>query len=252
MDAIDAPFHTLLAHPSKWFAPRGAKPTRIIIHCTAATNPASSTAEFFHSSTSSGSTQAVADDDEGFTCVPDDAICAGAPPENQEGLHIEQPGLVTWSRATWLSHMDQIKRVAFWTAQKCKLYDIPVRFLQVADLAGEAMPPGITDHKRVSERWHQSTHNDLCDNYPWDVFMPLVQGFFDGTGGDDDMSLWVDGWNFRKTQTGVDPQLPAGKDLDFNAGWHAQDRLMALEQRLSGGGVPKGTKVTGSFTGTTG
>lgn len=183
---IDAPFHTLLAHTSKWFAPRGMRPTSVVIHATAATNPASSTANFFHASTPSGSTQSVADDNEGFTCVPDDAVCAGAPPLNQEGLHIEQPGLEAWARSTWLSHPDDLHRVAFHVAQWCKAYDIPVVLLHAADLVrlGEKAR-GITYHKAISDAFHQSTHQDPGPGFPWDVFMPLVQGFVDGTGGDD-------------------------------------------------------------------
>ena len=74
---VAAPFRTLLADSSKFIEPRGAVPTSVVIHCTDADNPASSTANFFHSPDDSGSAQAVADDIEGFTMVPDDAICAG-------------------------------------------------------------------------------------------------------------------------------------------------------------------------------
>jgi len=183
-EGVAAPFRTLLAHSSKFLEPRGTVPTSVVIHCTDADNPASSTANFFHSSDDSGSAQAVADDIEGFTMVPDDAICAGAPPLNQEGLHIEQPGLVTtahgipWTRDVWLSHAEQLRRVAFWTAQKCKEHDIPIRLLKTDDLLREGEGArGITSHAAVSEAFHQSTHSDPGPNFPWDVFMELVQGF---------------------------------------------------------------------------
>lgn len=187
-DPIDAPFNVELAFASKWFAPRGAIPTSVVIHCTAATNPAASTAAFFASSADSGSTQAVADDLEGFTCVPDDAVCAGAPPLNQEGLHIEQPGLVTWSRATWLSHDNQLRRVAYHVAQWCNNYQIPIVLLKTADLTTEKAR-GITAHMWVSERWHQSTHTDPGPNFPWDVFMPMVAAY---AAGGDDLSVLTD------------------------------------------------------------
>jgi hypothetical protein len=183
-EEVAGPFQTLLADTDKWDAPRGKSPTSVVIHSTDADNPASSTANFFNSPADSGSAQAVADNDGGFTCVPDDAVCAGAPPLNQEGLHIEQPGLVTdrngvpWTRDVWLSHSAQLTRVAFWTAQKCKTFDIPIRLLEADDLVREGEGArGITSHKAVSEAFHQSSHTDPGPNFPWDVFMELVQGF---------------------------------------------------------------------------
>jgi len=174
-DPIDAPFKVKLAHPSKWSAPRGTTPTSVVIHCTAATNPASSTAAYFASSAPSGSTQAIADDIEGFTMVPDDAVCAGAPPFNQEGLHIEQPGLTSWSRTEWLKHDAQLRRVAHHVREWCDRYGIPMTLLHAADLKrlGEKAK-GITYHAAVSEAFHQSTHTDPQPNYPWDVFMGYV------------------------------------------------------------------------------
>ena len=230
-EPVDSPFHVQLAHHSKWSQPRGTTPTSVVIHCTAATNPASSTAAYFASSAPSGSTQAVADDFEGFTCVPDDAVCAGAPPLNQEGLHIEQPGLESWTRAIWLLHMDQLKRVAYHVAQWCVRYKIPVVLLHTADLIrlGEKAK-GITYHSAVSDAFHQSTHQDPGPGFPWDVFMPWVEQYATGTG-DDDMSEWVDGWDARRQDTTPKPVVPPGKSHEWQAGWHAQDRILGLEKK---------------------
>lgn len=247
-EPLNAAFHVQLAHSSKWSQPRGTTPTSVVIHCTAATNPASSTAAFFASSAPSGSTQAVADDFEGFTCVPDNAVCAGAPPLNQEGLHIEQPGLETWTRDVWLSHMDQLKRVAYHVAEWCKTYDIPVVLLHTADLVrlGEKAK-GITYHQAVSDAFHQSTHQDPGPGFPWDVFMPWVKQYATGTG-DDDMSNWVDGWNARRGDTSSKPTIPDGKPQEWQAGWHAQDRIIALE-KAPAGPLPTHThKVQGTAT----
>jgi hypothetical protein len=175
--AIDAPFITLLAHPSKWFQPRGQTPTSVVIHCNGTGFPATNTAAFFHSSAEGGSAQAVADGEQGFTCVPDDAICAGAPPLNQEGLHIEQPGRTDWSRATWLAHDAQLRRVAHHVRGWCDKYSIPLVLLDAGDLGRQGENArGITYHAAVSEAFHQSTHTDPMPNYPWDVFMGYVQG----------------------------------------------------------------------------
>jgi hypothetical protein len=221
-DPIDAPFKVLLAHESKWSAPRGTTPTSVVIHCTAAENPAASTAAFFHSPADSGSTQAIADDFEGFTMVPDDAVCAGAPPFNQEGLHIEQPGLTTWTREKWLSHDVQLQRVARHVAAWCLKYDIPVVLLHTADLKrlGEKAR-GITYHAAVSEAFRQSTHTDPEPNYPWDVFMAYVKAFHAGKtpGGDDEMAYaeFCEGMDYRRDHP--DDPMPKAKGVDFARGW---------------------------------
>jgi hypothetical protein len=237
---IDAPFHELLACPADWYAPRGMVPTSVVIHCTAATNPAASTAAYFHDCSSShGSTQAVADDDQGFTCVPDDAVCAGAPPLNQEGLHIEQPGLVEWTREIWLAHPDDLKRVAYWTAQKCRQYGIPVLLLHADDLKlGGERTKGITYHAAITEAFHQSTHTDPGPNFPWDVFMQLVQTFYDGGGGDDEMAFkdFEDGYEFRRAHP-KDP-MPTGKSPSFQRGWHVRDLGERGVKEPAAGGAP--------------
>lgn len=181
---IGDPFKVLLAHPSKWFQPRGQTPTSVVIHCNGTGFPAASTAGYFHDDNDSGSAQAVADGVEGFTCVPDDAVCAGAPPLNQEGLHIEQPGRTDWSRDEWLRHDTQLRRVAYHVAGWCRTYRIPIFLAKTADLLrlGEK-GKFITAHGWVSEAFHQSTHTDPLPNFPWDTFMGYVQTYF--SGGDD-------------------------------------------------------------------
>lgn len=175
-EPVDAPFHTLLAYRTKWYSPRGTTPTSVVMHCTGAENPASSTANYFASSTESGSTQAVCDDVEGFTCVPDDAVCAGAPPLNQEGLHIELSGSTARTREQWLAHDAQLRRAARHVADWCRKYDIPPVLLHAADLLalGEKAR-GITYHAAVSRAFHQSTHTDLDPNFPYDVFVSYVR-----------------------------------------------------------------------------
>jgi hypothetical protein len=228
-EPIDAPWHTQLAFPSKWFTPSAKSNRVVVVHCTAAENPASSTAAFFASSTDSGSTQGVVDSQEGFRCVPDNAVCAGAPPMNTTGLHCEQSGVETRTRAQWLSHIDEIDRLAYQTAQWCKTFGIPVKLLHTADLpANPADAHGITYHQAVSDRYHQSTHQDPGPGYPWDVFMLAVHTYFIG-GGSDDMSDFVTGWDARRADTSPKPTIPTGKTHEWQAGWRAQDRLLHLE-----------------------
>jgi hypothetical protein len=184
-EPIDAPWHVQLACSSKWFTPAAKVNRVVVVHCTAAENPASSTANFFTSCTvDSGSTQGIVDNQQGFQSVPDKAVCAGAPPMNTTGLHVEQSGSETRTRAQWLAHIDEIDRLAFKTAEWCKQFGIPVKLMHTTDLpADPADAHGITYHQAISNRYHQSTHQDPGAGYPWDVFMAAVQNYF--TGGDD-------------------------------------------------------------------
>jgi hypothetical protein len=155
----------------------------VVIHSTGVTLklhiPAKNTARFFEScANDSGSTQAIADEDEGYKCVLDREICAGAPPANTHGVHIEQPGTITDPRSLWLSVPDQIERVSFWTAKKCHMYDIPAVLLHEDDLPDDPNGiHGITYHEAISKKYKQSTHTDPGPGFPWDVFMSKVREY---------------------------------------------------------------------------
>lgn len=238
-DPIFAPFKVQWAHQSKWSEPRGKVPTSVVIHCTGATNPAKSTADYFAGDNSSGSTQAVADDVEGWTMVPDDAVCAGAPPLNQEGLHIEQPGLVTWTTSAWLAREFQLRRVAYHVAGWCRTYDIPVRLLDAAALRSQGEGArGITWHGAVSDAFGQSTHTDPGPNFPWPTFLSYVEAYLE----EGDMAFTPEQEDQLKgllrfnNQAGLPPDASDAMKTGFN---NAKQRWQtAMENPPAGGGKP--------------
>ena len=121
-----------------------------------------------------------------YRTLPDALRAYGAgEPANLHGLHVEQAGHSTWSRAEWLAHKGTISaaagQVAAWSAQ----YDIPLRFLYAADLRAldaAGYPEGhggVTTHAEISKAFpHASNHEDPGPGYPLDVFFELAGGTF--------------------------------------------------------------------------
>lgn len=132
------------------------------------------TGGYFQSPEAGGSTQLVVGEDGIFRCVPDDVICAGAPPLNDTGLHIEIVGRAAWSREQWLERDTTLLHAAVCVAAWCRAYDIPSNM--ILEPGGLLVPgaAGITTHRAVSLAWHQSDHLDPGANFPYDRLMVLL------------------------------------------------------------------------------
>jgi hypothetical protein len=59
---------------------------------------------------------------------------------------------------------------AYIAAQDCKKYGINPRVIPPYKVD----PPGISDHRYVTQRLKDGTHTDVGDNFPWDVFADMV------------------------------------------------------------------------------
>lgn len=145
----------------------------IVLHSTEG-GTASSIARFFQSPNAGGSTHLVVDDQECQRCLPNSAICWGAPGANTNGFHIEQCGYARWEREDWLRHEKTLRRAAFKTAFHCNAFGIPAVFLKAADL--KAGKRGITTHVECS-RAFGGTHWDPGDGWPRDLFMRYVRQY---------------------------------------------------------------------------
>lgn len=174
MDPIKSPCHKdyyPAAHVS------GQRPESaikwVVLHSTEG-GTADIIARYFHGSSSGGSTHLVVDDVKCQRCLPNTAICWGAPGANYAGFHIEQCGFAKWSLSTWKHHINTLRRAAYKTALHCKKFDIPARFVWAADLrAGKA---GITTHAECSKAFG-GTHWDPGPGWPRLLFMGLVKGY---------------------------------------------------------------------------
>lgn len=77
-----------------------------------------------------------------------------------------------WSREEWLKNSRALEVAAFLAVQDCKKYNIPMKVLAPPY---NSPPPGISDHKYVTQYLKVGTHVDLGWNFPWDVFTGFVE-----------------------------------------------------------------------------
>jgi hypothetical protein len=167
---------------------------RIVIHSTVSPcveGGAEAIARFFAHPHAKGSSHTIIDPGEALQVVPDNAIAWHAPP-NLRSLGNEMcdiPGPVPddppgtaarkaakrswrWARP---EQMRMLNRTARLTARQCLAYDVPIRFVGVANLrAGGARSRGITTHANVSKAFGQSTHWDP-GFWPRRAFMAMVR-----------------------------------------------------------------------------
>ncbi|OBJ50627.1 N-acetylmuramoyl-L-alanine amidase, partial [Mycobacterium asiaticum] len=78
---------------------------------------------------------------------------------------------VNWTRQQWLQQAKAIDVAAYLAVQDCKKYGITPRVI-VPPYNSD--PPGISDHKYVTEHLGDGTHSDVGPNFPWDVFTAAV------------------------------------------------------------------------------
>lgn len=162
---------------------------RIVIHSTVSPcqpGGAEDIARYFRSTASGGSAHYVVDPATEVQVVFDSVIAWHAPgadwsatshpePESIHSLGIEmcdipgpvpndKPGTARFKAAkrawrwTLPNQRKLLDRTAHLAAQLCAAYDVPVQFLDIAEL--KAGKDGITTHNNVSQAYHRSTHWD--------------------------------------------------------------------------------------------
>jgi N-acetyl-anhydromuramyl-L-alanine amidase AmpD len=116
------------------------------------------------------------DSDSIVQCVRDNDVAFAAPGANSDGIQIELTGFAKQTREQWLDPYGVLllERGADATAQYCLKYDIPVRRLDDAQLAGKSSK-GIVSHAQVSKVFKKSDHTDPGPNFPWDFFLDRVK-----------------------------------------------------------------------------
>jgi N-acetyl-anhydromuramyl-L-alanine amidase AmpD len=163
---------------------QGRRKVRVIvmhtIESSETTKTAENTAHFFQITTSPASAHLCVDSDSIIQCVLDNDVAAGAPGVNRDGIHIEQAGRAEQTRAEWLDDFGKklLEMSANAAAQYCLKYDIPVKKLTDEELRDGKK--GIIGHVQASHVFKPNQgHFDPGPNFPWDVFIPLVQRHFD-------------------------------------------------------------------------
>lgn len=144
----------------------------VVIHSTEG-GTAKSTASYFTTQQSGGSTQLIVDDVSCYRTLRNDQIPWGAPGVNYDGFHIEQCGYAAWAKSLWsVTHNRTLRRAAYKTAYHCKLFGIPIQFVDAAGLkSGKA---GITTHAEATKAFG-GTHTDPGKGWPKTLFMSYVR-----------------------------------------------------------------------------
>jgi hypothetical protein len=119
-----------------------------------------------------------------------------------------------WSRAEWMRISRAIEVAAYLAVQDCKKYGIPIRVLSPPYTSS---PPGISDHKYVTEWLKDGNHTDVGNQFPWDFFTAAVTRFASATSttpttaGDDMASVPQDQWD--KVYQELTKKLPSRSPL---------------------------------------
>lgn len=107
---------------------------------------------------------------------------------NRLGIQYELCGTAQ-TRAQWLdaASMATLKNAARQAARDCRKYDIPVRRLTVAETRRAWTefprgPKGFVGHVDCTYAYPEDggDHTDPGKDFPWDIFLPMVQAELDG------------------------------------------------------------------------
>jgi hypothetical protein len=143
--------------------PRKGETLWVVLHNTVSDDwVAEAIARYFHDNPAAGSTQEIVDSNRTEKSIPDEMTCQGAAGDdaNGKGVHIEFCSMPTWKRVFWFRrHNRMIRRGAFRVARYCMKYNIPPRYLTVAEV--RAGKRGITTHRTITEAFNvQGGHTD--------------------------------------------------------------------------------------------
>lgn len=131
-------------------------------------------ASWFQNPDSAGSGHVCVDDKECYRTLPDGVVAWGAPPLNEEGLHLELAAHASWTRKQWLRHEPMLDSAARITAHWCKRHNIPAVWIGPRALRAGGRR-GITLHRWVTDAFGVSTHTDPGTGFPRRRFMRKVR-----------------------------------------------------------------------------
>ena len=180
---------------------------------------AESVANWFAGSTApQASAHYCIDENSVVQCVHDMDVAWHAPGANHNGLGFEHAGRAAQTKSDWSDDYSTklLELSAELAARKCKEFDIPVQWLQPADLlAGKR---GITGHVQVSQAFKQSDHSDPGSAFPVQAYLALIREHLGDAHVAPDKHPW---------QKKTDSQSPTLKSGDHGYQVKRLQRLLA-------------------------
>lgn len=149
-------------------------------------------------------------------CVDTDYECWAVLDSNPDSINwCFANSSVDLTRDEWMSQFgNAIDVCAYLIVQDAHKYGVPIRTL-FPNAAGAypGPPPGITDHKYVTEFLGDGSHTDVGYNFPWDYFGERINHYA-GQGDTDDMAL-IKAPSGSIYRTSNDPLPWEGTPMDF-------------------------------------
>lgn len=177
---------------------------------------AESCRNYFNSFTAGGSAHVCFDNDSAVVCIRDkDIAWAAYSTANLHGIHFEHAGYARQTAKEWADDfsVDMLTISAYYAAEKCKKYNIPVKRLSTSEI--RAHKRGIVGHLDLTNaKIDSNNHTDPGPNFPWDWYLNKIKSFMEG----EEMPFTTDD---AKTLYKADV-LPAPRfmdDLEDNPTW---------------------------------
>lgn len=168
---------------ARWYtAPANPRAVRVIVihdmEYPEKSTAAEEIAHYFATTDTKASAHICVDSDSIVQCVRDSHIAFAAPGCNADGIQIELAGYGRQSREEWLDEYGKklLENAARAAGQYCAKYTIPPLRLTNTELRSGGR--GLVGHHQVSEVYQKSDHTDPGPNFPWDVFIPLVEAHY--------------------------------------------------------------------------
>jgi hypothetical protein len=170
---------------AKYHGPKRTGRVRLVVIHTPEWAESSSGAEavaaYFHDAPDGrkASANILVDNDSIVQSVLDSYQPYAAPPENDEGVHIEITGYANQTRAQWRDKysLAALSLAADATAQYLLKFGLPGVHLTNDQLRNGL--PGIVGHDQISTVYKKSDHMDPGVNFPWFRFIGYVKGAYE-------------------------------------------------------------------------
>lgn len=121
---------------------------------------------------------------------------------------VSKPGL---SEQEWMDQFgNAIDVAAYLFVQRAGKYGVPIKVLAPPY---NSDPPGITDHRYVTEWLGDGSHEDVGNNFPWTYFATRILHYANATGDDDVPLVFQSSASIYRQSN--DPLPWAGTPMDF-------------------------------------
>lgn len=169
--------------PAKYYGTKTNHPiNRIVIHCTVSPcvpGGPRAIARYFRESVIRPSSAHYVVGPAGACQVVYDSWLAFHAPPNAHSIGVELCDMQRGSARRWTGpmHRMMLRRAARMVAKLCLAYEVPPHKIDSTGLLKGRR--GVCGHVDVSKAWHQTSHTDPGEGFPWVTFMDKVETHYE-------------------------------------------------------------------------